>query len=75
MGKLYNTNLYGKRKPCHELKRPREHEWGVETSLSYRDAIEVTIVCSRCRWGFDIDYQWASELPTDDTLFKEHLDD
>lgn len=67
---IYNTNSYGKRKPCHERKTPRPHLWDVNIIESYGDGHEATVVCYNCLWGFDLDFIWAEQLPTDDTLFR-----
>ena len=68
--KIYNTNPYGKRKPCHELKNPKPHSWSITICEVFHDDFEAVAVCDNCLWGFDLDFMWANTLPTDDTLFK-----
>ena len=67
---IYNTNSYGKRKPCHELKNPKLHEWSVDISEGHGHSFYAIAVCDKCLWGFDLDFGWANDLPNDDTLFK-----
>ena len=64
--------LYSKKKPCHELKKPKEHQW----SLNVSDGCDCGCIssearyeCYNCNWGFDAEALEKS-LPVDSGLFE-----
>lgn len=70
---LLTPGLYSsRRKPCHELKTPKEHQWSLSVSggcdCGYHDS-EARYECDNCNWGFDAD-SLASSLPVGNELFE-----
>jgi hypothetical protein len=64
--------FYSQKKPCHELKTPKEHKWALNISggcdCGYHDS-EARYECSHCYWGFDAN-DLVNALPVDSELFE-----
>lgn len=69
---LMTQNLYSHKKPCHELKNPKQHQWSLDISRGCECGChesDARYECYNCGWGFDAE-NLVKALPVGNDLFE-----
>ncbi len=66
------SGAFSRKKPCHELKTPKEHQWSLHVSEGCSCGCyssEARYECYNCDWGFDAE-DLVKTLPVGSNLFE-----